>query len=190
MGNNYKGVTPLRKKRNKITLNAAIVLCIIVFIIGILCGKAGSSNKQNEEAAKRIQEIEQEYEVEIAELQKLNETFKKENKDLNGKIAAKNAEIEKLKKANQEAEAAVQEVGDLEVDAEEQELEDIEEATPQKSGSVIKTIIVICLIIVVVLCILLGVSIILKKNNDDDEEYEDFDDDIEYIEENYKDENE
>ena len=56
--NNYRSVTPLRKRRKKITASAALVLCVLCLIIGILCGRAASSNKQSQEAAEEIARIE------------------------------------------------------------------------------------------------------------------------------------
>ena len=192
MDNNYRGVTPLKKRRNKITLNAAIVLCIIVFIIGILCGSAGTSGKQNQEAAKRIQEIEQEYEIEVTQLEKLNSDYQAELNKVKGELAQTQSKLAAIEKANAEAAAnADPEVS--EETAQEPENTTTEESETQKTGGLLKKIIVICLIIVIVLCILLGISIILKKNTDedeDDEEEYDFDDDIEYIEEDYNDDEE
>ena len=196
MDNNYRGVTPLKKRRNKITLNAAIVLCIIVFIIGILCGNAGTANRQNQEATKRIQEIEQEYEIDVTQLEKLNSDYVAELNKVKGELAEAQSKIAAMEKANEEAQAAAQEAEVYEKEAVEQEAEETAEETPKESGSLLKKIIVICLIVVIILCVLLGASIILKKNSEDDEydeedeEYDDFDDDIEYIEENYNDENE
>ena len=196
MENNYRGVTPLKKRRNKITLNAAIVLCIVVFIIGLLCGKATTSSKQNQEAAKRIQEIEQEYEIDLTQLEKLNSDYVAEINKVKGELAEAQSKLAAIEKVNEEAQAqAEQETETHKDEAEEQQTEETQEEQPKESGSLLRKIIVICLIVVIVLCVLLGASILLRKNNDEDddeedEEYDDFDDDIEYIEEDYNDENE
>ena len=192
MDNNYRGVTPLKKRRNKITLNAAIVLCIVVFILGLLCGKASTSSKQNQEAAKRIQEIEQEYEIDLTQLEKLNSDYVAELNKVKGELAQAQSKIAAIEKANEEAQAqaAAQEAEAQAAETEEEQPEDVEEPKPKESGGWLKKIILICLVAVIVLCVLLGASILLKKNNDDDEydeEDEEFDDDIEYIEEDYND---
>ena len=68
--NNYRSVTPLRKKRKKITASAAIVLCCLSLIIGVLCGNAFSSNKQAQEAEEKVAKMEHEVEIEIKRYEK------------------------------------------------------------------------------------------------------------------------
>ena len=88
--NNYRSVTPLRKRRKKITASAALVLCVLCLIIGILCGRAASSNKQAQEAAEEIARIEQDSEIEISRLKKEIDTYKKEINKVKQDLAAAN----------------------------------------------------------------------------------------------------
>ncbi|MBQ8808456.1 MAG: hypothetical protein IJZ81_04045, partial [Clostridia bacterium] len=151
--NNYRSVTPLRKKRKKITASAAVVLCLISLIVGIICGRAAVSNKQAQEAQEKIDKIEFDMTAENEALQKTIETQKEKINSLKQQLAQAQVPAE-----NDEAPLADGE------EATEDENEDKDE--PKSSGGFFRTLLIILVIIVIIGCVVYAASIFLKKNEE------------------------
>ena len=84
----YKSVTPVKKKPRKITSTAALILCLLVFIVGIIIGRANSSGKEAKAAAARIREIETAQKKEQDRSATEIETYKNEINRLKSELAA------------------------------------------------------------------------------------------------------
>ena len=177
--NNYRSVTPLRKKRKKITASAAVVLCLISLIVGIICGRAAVSNKQAQEAQEKIDKIEFDMTVENEALQKTIETQKEKINSLKQQLAQAQVPAENDEAPLTDGEEAT-------------EVEDEDKDEPKSSGGFFRTLLIILVIIVIIGCVVYAASIFLKKNeeyDDDDEEDDDYDDDEYYDDEDdYEDE--
>ena len=187
--NNYRSVTPLKKKRKKITVSAALVICFLCLIIGILCGRAVSSNKQAQEASERIAQIEQEMEIESKRLASEIGAYKDEINRLKNELADANRIISQQTEASNQAEA------ETEAEAEEEEAiacEEEEKAPVQKksSGGFLRILLIIILVVIIIVCLLFAASVFLRKNDDEDDEYDDEDYDDEEYEEDYDEEDE
>ena len=190
--NEFRAVTPIRKKVKKITLTAGIVLGVICFLLGLLFGGAFSSGKNVDELEKQVAELELSLEEQTARNNKLEETYKVKINDLKMEKAElknqlKDSGASSADTSNEEAASA-------------SELE--EENSGKSSGGVLKKIIIAILVIAVIAAILYAASVFLKKNgreDDDDYEYDedeyeddeddDYDDDYEY-EDEYEDDEE
>lgn len=182
--NNYRSVTPLKKKRKKITVSAALVICFLCLIIGILCGRAVSSNKQAQEASERIAQIEQEMEIESKRLASEIGAYKDEINRLKNELADANKII------SQQTEASNQEEAELEAEAEEEEsvaTEEEEKAPVQKktSGGFLRILLIIILVVIIIVCLLFAASVFLRKNEDDDDDEDEYDDE-DYDDEDYE----
>lgn len=182
--NNYRSVTPLKRKRKKITAPAALILCAICLIVGILCGKAFSStNKKLEDAQKEIAILQEEN----ARIDKLEATYQKEINNLN-------AEIAQMKKDISDREAVAAQTED-ETPAEPEEEAPVasaevdEPAVKKASGGFLRTLIIIILVAIILVCIIFGASLFLKKSDDEDDD-EDYDEDDYEEFEDYEDEDE
>lgn len=166
--NEFRTVTPIRKKVKKITLTAGIALGVICFLLGLLFGGAFSSGKNANELEKQVEELELSLEEQTARNNKLEETYKVKINDLK----MEKAELkEQLKNSGSPSDDAAKDD-----DASASELD--EETSTKSSGGVLKKIIIVLLVLAVIGGILFAASIFLKKNNhEDDEEYDDEDDD-------------
>ena len=100
---NYRSVTPLRKKRRKITMTAALILCLVFFVVGIACGRTATSSKQAKEANQKIQQLELDYNESLGALTEEIDTLKD---DLN----KKKGELAKLKKEVADKEKEIEEI--------------------------------------------------------------------------------
>lgn len=182
--NNYRSVTPLKKKRKKITMTAALVLCLVFFVVGIACGRSVSSSKQEKEANEKIQKLEMDYNETLSAHQEKIDTLEGLLNEKKGELADAKKQISDINKAQEEKqEEEVKEEKTAQVEEPTQVQEEKQEE-PQKKGtsSVLRRLIIICLVIIIVVCILIALSILIKKNDDDD--YDD-EEDEEYIEEEY-----
>ena len=88
----YKSATPVKKKPRKITSTAALILCLLVFIVGIVIGRANSSGKEAKAAAARIREIETAQKKEQDRSATEIETYKDEINRLKSELAAAKAD--------------------------------------------------------------------------------------------------
>ena len=178
--NNYRSVTPLKKKKRKVTASAALVLCLISLLIGVLCGKASVKGPTEKQVAQKIEQVEKDY---ADNVQKLKETYEEEINNLNKKLA----------EASQAVQEAVQ-PAEPEPSAQEGEVPAQQEDTtplPEKKSSdgIGRTLLIIVLIGIIGVCIFLAIRIFFRRNDDeyDDEDYDEYDDD-EYDDEEYDDE--
>ena len=85
--NNYRSVTPLKRKRRKITATAALLLCVLCLLLGVLCGRAISTSKQTQEANEKIAQFEQEMEIESSRMKAEVSAYKDEINRLKGELA-------------------------------------------------------------------------------------------------------
>ncbi len=181
--NNYRSVTPLKRKRKKITASAAVVLCLISLIVGVICGRSAVSNKQAQEAQEKIDKIQFDMTAENEALQNTIETQKEKINSLKQQLAQAQVPSE-----NDDA--------DLSDADEATEDENADKEQTKSSGGFFRTLLIILVIVVIIGCAVYGVSIFLKKNEeyDDDEDDEDYDDDDEYYDddddEDYEDDDE
>lgn len=185
--NNYRSVTPLRKKRKKITMTAALILCLVFFVVGIACGRSVSSSKQEKEANAKIQKLEMDYNETLSAHQEKIDTLEGLLNEKKGELADAKKQIKDINKAQEEKEEEVkaQEEKPAEVEpAKAEEAEEEEKPQAKGTSSVLRKLIIVCLVIIIIVCILFALSILIKKNDDDDD-YEDDEDDEEYIEEEY-----
>lgn len=165
--NNYRSVTPLKKKVKKITLSAALVLCVLAVFIGVLCGRAISSNKKAEEAENLIR---QEKDVEITRLEKEVETLNVKIRELEGELVEANKTI--AENSGTEADA------DSEVSDDETAKADNDSAKKEKkSGGFMKGLLITIFVIIVIVCLLIATSLFLKRGESDEEDDEDDEDD-------------
>ena len=175
--NNYRSVTPLKKKKRKVTASAALVLCLISLLIGVLCGKASVKGPSEKQIAQKIEQVEKDY---ADNVQKLKETYEEEINNLNKKLA----------EANQAAQEAVQpaepEPSAQEGDVPAQQDDTVVPTQEKKSSNGIgRTLLIIVLIGIIGVCIFLAVRIFFRRN---DEDYDDEYDDEDYDDEDYDDE--
>lgn len=176
--NNYRSVTPLKKKKRKVTASAALVLCLISLLIGVLCGKASVKGPSEKQIAQKIEQVEKDY---ADNVQKLKETYEEEINNLNKKLA----------EANQAAQETVQpalpepsaQEGD--VPAQQDDLAPTQEK--KASNGIGRTLLIIVLIGIIGACIFLAVRIFFRRNDDDYDDYDDEDYDDEYDDEDYED---
>ena len=185
--NNYRSVTPLKKKRKKITASAALILCMICLLLGVLCGRAISSGKQAQEAEQKIAQFEQEMEIERTRFQAEIDAYKTKINDLNVELTETKQIIANNQAAVEEEVAAPSEEPDPSLATEESDAP-VEE--PKASGGFGRIALIGILILVIMVCIIFAATMFLKKDDDDDdddeyddEDYEDYDDDEEYYEE-------
>ena len=187
--NNYRSVTPLRKKRKKITMTAALILCLVFFVVGIACGRSVSSSKQEKEANEKIQKLEMDYNETLSAHQEKIDTLEGLLNEKKGELADAKKQIKDINKAQEEKqEEEKPEVKPTEVEPAEVQEEKQEEEPQQKgTSSILRKLIIICLVVIIIVCILFALSILIKKNDDDDYD-EDYDD--EDVEEYYEDDEE
>lgn len=181
--NNYRSVTPLRKKRKKITMTAALILCLVFFVVGIACGRSVSSSKQEKEANAKIQKLEMDYNETLSAHQEKIDTLEGLLNEKKGELADAKKQISDINKAQEEKEEEVKEEKPSEVEPAKVQEDKEEEPQAKGTSSVLRKLIIVCLVIIIIVCILFALSILIKKNDDDD--YEDDEDDEEYIEEEY-----
>lgn len=177
--NNYRSVTPLKKKKRKVTASAALVLCLISLLIGVLCGKASVKGPSEKQIAQKIEQVEKDY---ADNVQKLKETYEEEINDLNKKLA----------EANQAAQTTVQpaepEPSAQESDVPAQQDDTVPSQEKKSSNGIGRTLLIIILIGIIGVCIFLAVRIFFRRNDDDyDDDYDDEDYDDEYDDEEYDD---
>ena len=166
-------ITPLKKKRRKITSTAALILAILCFIIGIVCGSSFSSGKQAEEAQNQIEELQRDTEYKLSQKDTEIEAYKEKINQLTGELA----EVKKQLTTPVEEEPVATETPE---DNESVAVESPEEAPAEKtSGGVLKTLIVIALVVVIIVCIVFAISFFLKKNDEEDEEETEDDEEVE-----------
>ena len=175
-GNALKS-TQNRKKIKKITSTAAIILCVVCFIFGLLIGKGFSSGKKLEEAQTEISKLEQDLDFEKKKESTQIATLKEEVAELNEELAEANKQVKELggqTAKNEDAEEPATESEDNETDN-------------KKPGSGFKRVLTIFLVLIILGCIGFAAFIFLKKghhDNDtyfDDDDYDDeYDDDDEY----------
>ena len=158
--NNYRSVTPLRKKRKKITMAAALILCLVFFVVGIACGRTATSSKQEKEANQKIQQLEKK-----------------------GELAKLKKEVAEQEKAAEEnIEPAATETIETESATEDKSEEEKKAPKEKSSNNLLRNLIIICLVVIIIICILFALSILIRRNDDDDD-YDDEEDEEEYIEE-------
>ena len=176
--NNYRSVTPLKKKKRKVTASAALVLCLISLLIGVLCGKASVKGPSEKQIAQKIEQVEKDY---ADNVQKLKETYEEEINNLNKKLAEANqAAQETVQPALSEPSA---QEGD--VPAQQDDLAPTQEK--KASNGIGRTLLIIVLIGIIGVCIFLAVRIFFRRNDDDYDDYDDEDYDDEYDDEDYDD---
>ena len=183
--NNYRSVTPLKKKKRKVTASAALVLCLISLLIGVLCGKASVKGPSEKQIAQKIEQVEKDY---ADNVQKLKETYEEEINNLNKKLA----------EANQAVQEAVQpaepEPSAQEGDVPAQQDDTVPTQEKKSSNGIGRTLLIIILIGIIGVCIFLAVRIFFRRNDDDyddydDEDYDDYDDE-EYDDDEYEEDDE
>jgi len=176
--NNYKSVTPLKKKRKKVTASAAVVLCLICLVVGVFCGKASVDNDMEDYVSKS------KYNDVVAEngaLKKNEETYKIKINELKQELAAANVTIEQAPAQQPENPDAISAQKDTSKDSK-----------GKDSGGFGRILLIIVLIAVIGGCGFLIVKIYKRKNSGyDDEEYDDeeeyYDEDEEYEDDEYYD---
>ena len=180
--NNYRSVTPIKRKPRKITATATLVLCLIALIIGVLFGQAigGDAEADIQEMIASGEVItKKEYESEITALQ---EAHKKQISDMQ---AAQAEQAEQQQAAIEESEASAAQLE-----------EPVESVVDEESGGFWSTFLIILLIAVIGVCIFFAVKILKRRNDEeyddddyDDEDYDDeYEDDEEYDDEEYDEE--
>ena len=179
---NYR-ITPVRKKRTKITLSAALVLCLLFFIVGILGGRAFSSNKQAKEATKQMQKMEQEFTIEKTRAEAEIKTYESEINRLKGELAeAKQLADDIIKakeKEEEESEQATESSEDSEAASEESAAveESLPEETKSSGGNFTRNLLIVIFVIVIIVCVLFLFSMYFRKNDEDEDEDEEYEDD-------------
>ncbi len=175
--NNYKSVTPLKKKRRKVTASAAVILCLLSLIVGVLCGKASADKDVQSQVDKKVDTIKINYQATEAALEKKITTYESEINRLKKELAEANITI-----TNNEQTAAQQVENSDVVSAQKDTSKDTKD---KDSGGLGRILIIVILIAVIGACGFFIVKIYMKKNNGyDDEDYED---DDEYYDEDYED---
>ena len=182
---NYR-ITPVRKKRTKITLSAALVLCALFFIVGILGGRAFSSNKQAKEATKQLLKMEQEFTIEKTRAEAEIKTYESEINRLKGELAEAKQLAEDMIKAKEKEEEEKTEQAEQSDEGSEPSAEEsaaVEETSPKEEkssgSSLTRNLLIIIFAALIIVCVLILVSMFLKKNDDEDDD-EDDDDEEEY----------
>ena len=176
--NNYRSVTPLKKKKRKVTASAALVLCLISLLIGVLCGKASVKGPSEKQIAQKIEQVKKDH---ADNVQKLKDTYDEKINDLNIKLA----------EANQAAQETVQ-PAEPEPSAQEGDVpaqQDDTTPTQEKKASngMGRTLLIIVLIGIIGVCIFLAVRIFFRRDDDDYDDYDDEDYDDDYDDEDYED---
>ena len=138
--NDYKSVTPLKKKRKKITASAALVLCLLCLLIGVLCGRAVSSNKQAQEAQKQVELMQHDMEMESSRYAAEISTYKDEINRLKAELAQTKKTLKEVQEAPHEI-APTEDDAQLDKDTEGENAavaDDEPEDTPKTSGGFLR----------------------------------------------------
>ena len=146
--NNYRSVTPLKKKRRKITSTAALILCIIVFFVGILCGKGFSSGKKVQELTDQISQMELDHKKEVDRLKTEISGYNDVIKDLESKLAQKT--LDEQEEVQNKTETTPEESK-----AKEDKSQPPEDKKPM--NGVMRVLIIIILVIVIIVCLLVNI---------------------------------
>jgi len=173
--NDYKSVTPLKKKRKKITAGAALVLCLLSLIVGVFCGKASGGGASDKQVAEKIEELKKSYEERIKELDATyKDTYDKSIADLKNELN----DLRKQVPAGEQVDGESEENSP----AAKQDKTNPDDKVDKKENSGFNgTPVIIILVVVIAVCIFYLVKIFRRKNDDaddyiDDDEDDDYDD--------------